>query len=275
MQAHIHQALTLTIFGNEFLRGLSHPAFWPDSVAFQFYRAVVFVDGPPRTTKDNTELAVDPVSWLALLASSNVRAIEVHNAPGKSVAEDYNTAVFGGGGRWLIETTTGAKSDLWQSRSEVVDKNAPDRRIWSGTYYRIAENWEPVPNATSDVARARSDLESILSRAIPFALRHPEKSDFANNFQRGLDALSSPTPLEPGKTSDFAECPSLSMAAKQLLGAAGAAWVFGGMSWWNDGGVFDKNADEEYLAISADLWRALVQSVLAAANSTVDPALTG
>jgi len=275
MQAHIHQALTLTIFGNEFLRGLSHPTFWPDSIAFQFYRTVVFVDGPPRTTKDNTELAADPVSWLTWLASSSAHALKVHNAPGTSVAEDYNMAVFGGGGRWQIETTTGTKSDLWQSRSEVVDKNAPDRRIWSSTYYRIAENWKPVPKEISNTVRARSDLESILSRAIPFARRHPEKSDFADYFLRGLDTLSSPTPLGSGTTSDFAECPSLSLAAKQLVGAVDAAWVFGGMSWWNDDGVVDKNADEEYLAISADLWRALVQGVLAAANSTIDPALLG
>jgi len=58
-----------------------------------------------------------------------------------------------------------------------------------------------------------------------------------------------------------------SMAAQQLLFAAGTAWVFGGMGWWNDMGFDEKDVQENYLRLSQQLYEQLLQSILATSNS--------
>lgn len=270
MQGHIHEALTLTVFGNEFLRGYGDHGIWPSGATFKFSNSVIFVDGLPQKDRDNPRLANDPNAWFAWLKDRGVTALHLHHGASHGSIEDYNTAVFGGGGRWLVETKTPKASDAWQSRSEVTDPKAKDKKIWSTTWFRVEKNWQ-APPASADLAGARSDLAAVLPEILAFAKAHEEKADFAEYFERAVVALDSPNPLQPGYTSDFDACPSLSLPAKQLIGAVGAAWVFGGMSWWNDGGVADAEANKTYLALTQRLWDALTNAIVAAANSSAIP----
>lgn len=56
------------------------------------------------------------------------------------------------------------------------------------------------------------------------------------------------------------------LEAKQLLAAAQAAWVFGGMGSWNDLG-FDGNDQQEYNELSDKLFSLLNQAVSNATNA--------
>ncbi|MBL4620532.1 MAG: hypothetical protein JKX88_10605, partial [Marinicaulis sp.] len=55
--------------------------------------------------------------------------------------------------------------------------------------------------------------------------------------------------------------------AHKLLSAVSAAWVFGGMGSWNDA-VYGPEHDEEYSHVSADLYIALQDAIVAVVNST-------
>jgi hypothetical protein len=57
------------------------------------------------------------------------------------------------------------------------------------------------------------------------------------------------------------------LEAKQLLASAQAAWVFGGMGSWNDLG-FDGNDQQEYTALSDELFLLLNQAIGATVNTT-------
>jgi len=268
MQGHVYQAVTLTVFGNEHLRGIATAPSPNGAVAFRYSKSTVFVDGPPAKGEANPLLASDPVAWFAWLKTQGIRAIRMHHVPGETQYEDYNTVVFGGGGRWLIETATEKRSDFWQSHSEVVDQKAPDRRIWGDTFNRVAVNWQPRPAPLTDMAKSRADLAAVLPKVLAFAKAHEEKRDFAEFFERGIAALSSAAPLAKAAAPDIDACQSLTLPARQLLGAAGASWVFGGMSWWNDGGVADPEANKTFRALTQELWEAVVNGIVAGANSS-------
>ena len=119
-----------------------------------------------------------------------------------------------------------------------------------------------------DLAFARRALAAVLPKLIGFAHRHLPDSIFVPYFERGIAALDSPSPLAAKETSDFEACPVMPLEAKQLVGSAGAAWVFGGMGWWNDSGFSDRNVDAEFRALNTEFWTALVNAVVTAANST-------
>lgn len=268
MQGHVYQAVTLTTFGNEQLHGIASAPNPDGAVAFRYSKSTVFVDGARQPGRENAPIAADPAQWFAWLKTQGVRAIRMHHVPSENKIADYNTVVFGGGGRWLIETATETQSDFWQSHSEVVDQRAPDQRIWGDTFHRIAVDWKPRPVPVTDMIRARRELAAVLPKVLAFAKAHEEKRDFADFFERGIAALDSATPLNPSSAPDIDRCASLPLPARQLLGAAGASWVFGGMTWWNDGGVADPEANKTYLALTQALWDALTAAIVAGTNSS-------
>ncbi len=214
-------------------------------------------------------LAADPAAWFAWLKAQGVRALRMHHVPSQGGnIEDYNTVVFGGGGRWLLETATATQSDFWQSHSDVVDQKAPDRRIWGDLFYRVAVDWKPRPAPFTDMAKARADLAAVPPKVLAFARAHEEKRDFAEFFERAIAALSSVAPLAKSAAPDIDRCESLTLPAQQLLAGAGAAWVFGGMSWWNDGGIADAEANKTYKVLTQQLWDAVTAGIVAGANSS-------
>ena len=55
-----------------------------------------------------------------------------------------------------------------------------------------------------------------------------------------------------------------SLEARQLLATASHAWVFGGMGSWNDVALTD---DERYKPVTAELFEAVLEAVVAATNA--------
>ena len=64
--------------------------------------------------------------------------------------------------------------------------------------------------------------------------------------------------------SDLGPANSYPLAAKQLLFAAGNAWVFGGMGSWNDLGFDDCETNALYDRLSAQLYTCINTAVVVA-----------
>jgi len=268
VQTLIAQAAALTIFGNDILQGHSRDNFWPDATVFIFCKYARFVDlsGDKRSPKESP-YADAPEQWIARLEKDGIAGLRLHytarNDPGIS---DRNAVAFvGGGPRWLIEAMQPQASDLWEGTWQVVDKDAPDRKIWGVTYYRMAQNVPRLPLQLRPLVELRADLGATLEKIEMFARR--QKLDFfAAAFRKGTSLLSSHDPFEGVYHPDMG--PILPLEARRLLGVAQAAWVFGGMGSWNDIG-FDGKDQSEYEQLSGQLFSLLNEAICTAANSAV------
>lgn len=265
MQTSIAQTAALCIFGNDILQGHSRDNFWPASTVFTFCKFVRF--GDDLRVPEAGSFADTPQQWIARLKDEGISGLRLHctgrNDPG--ISDRYAVGFAGGGPRWLIEAAHPKTSDLWEGVWQIVDKDAPDQKIWGVTYHRIAQNVARLPLELRPTAEVRADLEAALERIETFATR--EKLDpFPAAFRNGLNVLSSDTPLERVYHRDIG--PNLSREAGQLLGVAQAAWVFGGMGSWNDIG-FKGETEKEYEDLSDRLFSLLNEAVCTAANSTL------
>ena len=117
------------------------------------------------------------------------------------------------------------------------------------------------------LSHLHEELESCLRSISEFA--HSQRLDeFAKAFESGLARLSSETPYDDLYHPDVAPLRLLPLSAHQLLGAAQAAWVFGGMGSWNDM-TFKGDLQARYDELSERLYQLLNRAVVAAANSGI------
>jgi hypothetical protein len=268
LQTSIAQAGAITIFGNDWLRGVSRAEFWPSSTVFSFCKSVRFVslDGDTSVLTE-TPFADDPVEWLSKLRSAGTIGLRLHYRERNNPLQDRATVGFvGGGGRWLIESLRAGLSDLWEARWLVNDANDPDRRVWDVSYGRIDKDGPPLPFSTPDLVTLKSELEGVLSEIHTFATRQ-DLGSFAGAFRSAKEALNSDIPLSASYHSDIAPSSQMPLEAKQLLGAAQAAWVFGGMGSWNDMS-FEEPDQQEYVEVSGKLFSLLNQVICRAVNSS-------
>ncbi|HEX5000423.1 MAG TPA: hypothetical protein VFY29_19525 [Terriglobia bacterium] len=103
-----------------------------------------------------------------------------------------------------------------------------------------------------------------------FARRH-NLDGFAAAFDSGLARLTADDPFEGIYHRDLAPDGALPLAARQLLGAAQAAWVFGGMGSWNDVS-FEAVDQAHYERLSEDLFQLLNTAIVVGANASAQTA---
>jgi hypothetical protein len=89
---------------------------------------------------------------------------------------------------------------------------------------------------------------------------------FAKAFDAGLAQLNAQNPHKGVYHADLAPDRALPLAATQLLGAAQAAWVFGGMGSWNDL-WFEGDDQSLYEQLSEELYQLLNAAIVIAANT--------
>jgi hypothetical protein len=269
LQGTIAQAAALAIFGNDILRGYSRENFWPAATVFKFCKAVRFVALSGEAAKPTESLfAEDPMQWISRLRDEGTSSLRLHHvARNDPRASDRMSVGFvGGGPRWLMETQHARASDLWEARWQVVNKDDPDKKIWDVAYCRVDQGRAHIPLQAKSLTALRQDLMMALSRIEAFATRQKLEM-FAGAFRKATAILSSADPLAETYHSDLAPTPIMPLEAKQLLAAIQAAWVFGGMGSWNDLG-FDGNDQQEYTALSDQLFLLLNQAISVAVNTT-------
>jgi hypothetical protein len=265
------QALAFTIVGNRYLHDADIGHFWPAAAVFEFYKRVRFStvtewrDGAPI----GESYAADPLQWFVRLAADGVVGLRLHwfSSETKDI-RDWETAGFaGGGGRRLIEAVKATASDYWEAQHLVADPSDSERKIWAATYWQAGTDYQTPDLPVPSLGALKAELNDTLREIHAYALKE-KLSPFAQLFVEARELLNGSAPLDyPGYFQSLQQfVPEL--AARQLIGAAGRAWVFGGMGSWNDLG---RRGDEAYDALSERLWWALVNGVTGAANATFDP----
>ena len=90
---------------------------------------------------------------------------------------------------------------------------------------------------------------------------------WAELFENAVVALQSETPDTNFYYPDMIALKNYSLQAKQLIFGSCKAWVFGGMSSWNDLGFDEKKEQEKYDKLTEKLYEAVLVALLAGINT--------
>jgi hypothetical protein len=276
VQGTIAQIIALVTYGNAFLSGSPQrepSAFYSANSTFIFCEDVRFVDLKPTTTGwVESAYAADPSAWFTQLKRDGVYGLRIvhrptggHQLGDEKVPDRMLVASVGGGGQWLIEAIKPNGSDFWEGRWEVGNREHKAKKIWRVTYGRDAKNQRTPDLPKMDILALKNQLAKNLEAIGAFA-RRQKMEEFAKAFDAGLAQLSSNDPLRGVYYSDLVPENTRPLAAAQLLGAAQAAWVFGGMGSWNDVG-FDGEDQLLYERLSEDLYQLLNAAIVLAVNA--------
>ena len=204
--------------------------------------------------------------WISKLKAERIFGFRLHHISRTNLRDDRLSAGFvGGGERWLIETTRVISSDFWEARWRVRNQNAPDRKTWDVKYFRVSQNRPSVSPGARGLPALRRELEDVLVNIKEFA-RRQNLAVFADLFQRSIELICADRPLEHVCHSDLTRGTELPLDAQEVLAAAQAAWVFGGMGSWNDL-ILEGSAQQEYAQRSDQLFSLLSEAICEAANS--------
>ena len=278
MQGTIAQIVALTSWGNAALDETAHfdeTSFYPVNSTFVFCEYVKFVDLKRSGAKwEENAYASDPVSWLKRIKREGVCTLYLRYGPSEvtklgndTVTDRMLVGFVGGGGRWLVEAVKPSGSDYWEARWEVGDQHRKEQKIWQVTYGRIAVDAPSSrPVIEADASTVKAQLAANLSKIAEFGRAH-DQGGFAKAFSAALAQLSAIHPLDGLYHTDLAPQNTLETTSAQLLAAAQAAWVFGGMGSWND--IWFEGEDQvQYEELSEELYRLLNTAILVAANSS-------
>jgi hypothetical protein len=266
------QLISLTSYGNAFLQaGEFTDDFYPGHSSFQFCNSVdfkilrksLFSSAPKEVL-----LAKDPNDWFRLLKKDGCKKVRLyyHSTENQPPAEEHKLAgMVGGGGTWMIETIYRRHSNYWFNRWEVTDKDNSEGSIWSVSYGMI-DKAQPTTDTHLDIREIYSLLDQALAAITVFADRQ-QLPEWAEVFKKARAILSNDTPGTAYYHQDLLVDKHYSLIARQVLSAAGTAWVFGGMGSWNDLGFNTAEEKKAYNDVSAGLYTAINQSLLAVANA--------
>jgi hypothetical protein len=269
VNGEIVQKVALVCHGNAFLGGHNIPDFFLSNSTCQFCESITFVEFKKVFFVDvrEKEVASNPNAWFARLRERGIYGLRLSQTPRKdpNISDRMSAGFVGGGGVWAIEgVMRNGSSGFWQSRWEVWDQKARDRRIWRVMYGQVSESKTQTmpPRSLADL---RADLKQALQEIYDFSSL--QKCDwFTKCFANALQSLT-PSAPQHSYHKDLSVDGILSSDAIGILDCCQAAWVFGGMGSWNDIG-FDGNIGREYDRVSGNLFQLLTEAIPAAANNS-------
>jgi hypothetical protein len=263
------QLVAIACHFNGRARGLSAEPFFPSNSTCKFCEYVHFVRRSRNWFgKSQTWITVapSPDEWLTQNAKFEGSAFIVHQqVDDPRIADRISAGFIGGGGRWLLITRSNGSLNIWEAKWEVGNREAPDQRIWRVSYGLIAEGANFQLPSLRSLEELKLELHGRLSDVLAFAEQH-QMEGFANCFRKAIGCLSATDPFELVFHKDLAPAALLDTAAKQVLAACQAAWVFGGMGSWNDMS-FDGAEQARYERISQVLFLLLNESICVSTNS--------
>ncbi|MCL2296290.1 MAG: hypothetical protein FWC29_04325 [Methanomassiliicoccaceae archaeon] len=265
------QIITLTAYGNDYLRNGSIPVDFDHHAVFQFCNKVDFSEFGnvhPSSALGEKMVSVSPAGWFRHLKTDGCKHLRLYYEGSKDqdFAKDHKLAGFiGGGGDWFIEAVYDSYSIYWANRWMVTDKNAADRRIWTVNYGALSAR-HPTNDLQIDNQTVKNELRRVLSEIADFASEQDLQS-WAEQFDRSMTVLDSSSPEEDFQPRDLIPLENYSLTAKQIIFSAGSAWVFGGMGSWNDLGFDDEADNEKYDDLSEQLYSKINEAIIAGINT--------
>jgi hypothetical protein len=270
MNGPLAQIVALTCHANAFLSGRIVPRFFPDNSTCQFCDRVSFFEISKAIFGKARErsLAATPNDWFECLKKAGAFGVRLSRTPQDKagISDRMSSGFVGGGGTWAMEAlSANGKSSRWLSRWTVWNQNAPERRIWHADYGLVSKN-TPSISDDQDLDIVASCLRSALSQIQAFSEQH-ECGGFTERLSRAIETLDSLGGIRHGYHRDLIVEGTASNAAAYLLDACQSAWVFGAMGSWNDMS-FEGNDQKNYDRVSDQLFKALNETIEAAANAS-------
>jgi len=269
MNVDLAQIIVLIAYGNEYLSlpGRDSRELFPSHSTFQYVSDVSFQKGKTLDPLVRSEIiAKNTVGWFSHREIDGIKYLKLDLLNLDHLPPPYATSLFTAGGAWVIQTDQGK---CWQFNWSFINQGSRQARLWKVEY------WErdniPVINDFSDMETAYRDLENALVDAQDFSERR--KFGWEKWFGKALQLLHNPSPVLPFY-ADLLPPTLRNIKVRQLLAGALQAWVFGGLGSWNDMYITDHSVEQEYQQISKNLYGAVIQSVGAVTNSTVDDRLS-
>lgn len=266
MNGPVAQIVSLTAYTNAVLYGKENNSFDLTNSTAKFCKNIKFIDW---INGKEEMLAESPSEWAKFLKKSGIKTLWLHYVPSEKpdVKDRYTVGFVGGGGRWLIEAIYGEKSDYWEGRWEVGDREAKDQKIWLVTYGRISRDDIVRKFKPESLSNVSNNLIKCLNDVKDFSEKH-DIGNFNECFNKALNCFNTKTPLELVFHKDLLPKVYHNNDSMQILCSCQAAWVFGGMGSWNDLG-FDGKEQEIYEKISDNLYKTICNAIPAAINSLI------
>lgn len=124
----------------------------------------------------------------------------------------------------------------------------------------------PTIDLQISLQKCKEELEKTLTEIEAFAIG--QNLDYwSKQFTQARQALIANTPESFYYNSDLIVNNNYSLTARQILYAAGTAWVFGAMGSWNDLGFNTKEDNEKYEALTEILYSKVNEAIISATNS--------
>ena len=269
MQGELAQLISLTSYGNEYLKSGNLPLFYyPEHHTFKFCRLVEFVIPGDRKASYELVWAENPLSWFEKLKQEGCSGLKLYyqRSDPHPLAQEYQLIAFiGGGGRWLIETEINGQAQYWLKRWELTNREDPEQKIWTVHYMRLEEKTPPV-NQHFEIDEVKIEFESVLTALIDFCKRQ-DLPQWGPVFLSGKNILTSPMAFPENHDLDLLVNKNYTHVAQQLLYAIDESWVFGGMGSWNDIGFEDVAVQKEYDELSGRLYAVMMKGIIAVVNS--------
>jgi len=276
VNGELAQVLVLASHGTRFLASGGEAPRLASNSAFVGCGPVRFEAGgaPPAPARPDAvrDEPGDPVArWLSSLATGGVRRLAAvagtdPQTRGALTLEAHQSVAFANAGDWAL-VSEGPTQEVWRPTWRVGTGGGAGRG--PVVVYRASRPPRPLEVPATSVAAAAATLAAVLEDAGDFAAE-AGLTPWDQVFVLALAARSADEP----QTAYFPDLlptdwprPSRSLAAM-----ASTAWVFGAMGSWNDLSFADEATRSRYDAVSVDLYRAVLDGLVTAANRGPAPA---
>ena len=272
MTGILAQIIALTAYGNDYLKnGIVPLDFDNANSTFQFCNKVDFRELEKTfffSKPKERVIADNPTNWYEILKNDDCKYLRLYfeNSKDLSIGKDHKLAgLVGGGGKWLIEAVYDTYSNYWSNRWEVTNRNASDNKIWSVNYGVTAKK-KIISNLQLDNEMIKNQLRKTLLEIADFAFKQ-NLQGWGEQFDKANATLDSLSPEDNYYHKDLIPLDNYQLVTKQILFAAGTAWVFGAMGSWNDLGFNTDEDNNTYDRLSEQLYSNINQAIIAATNT--------
>jgi hypothetical protein len=272
MNVELAQMIALIAYGNEYLSSESRESreLFPSHSTFHYISDVSFQWGtalnPSPKRSEALARNTNTGGWFSRLGTDGVRYLKLDLLNLQDLPSPYATSIFTAGGAWVIQTD---KGKCWKANWSFISPVSRQVKLWKVEYWECDNI--PVIRDFPDIETTYQDLEASLVEARNFSERR--RFGWEKWFGKAIELLHDSSPVLPFY-ADLLPPTLRNIKVRQLLAGALQAWVFGGLGSWNDMYITDRSVEQEYQQISKNLYEAVINSLGAVTNSTVDDRLS-
>ena len=267
MHSELAQLIALAAHGSAWLAGRTGdlpPDLERTNSTFKVVRQVRFeLEG---SLLHKAVIATDVASWLADARHRGVTRLWLA-IPDEAGVGDRRLIGFVGTATWfLVATEKDRPAAVWRPTWTLAEGDAPDRPTWDVEYRGRRNSKVEVPRLSPAASMER--LTGAITQAQAFAASEG-LDDWAAVFGAALRLGEAADPVPPFHPDMFPPA-AYGRSARHLIAMADRAFVFGAMGSWNDLALESPSATDAYERVSAELYAAVLEAVVAAVNGSIE-----